>query len=245
MSSVIDLEQRRVRRAPFGRVAATERGEKVVDAVVAVAREHLMQRWLSEITLVEICAQASRTRSSVLLQFPGGIHDVVCTVATREFSLFDDGCNAAMSEPVRDPVARTMCAFEPLFAMAEKSGRLYANLRSAMFGWGDENQGVFRLGWSDYVDMTAELLTGAWPAGESSQVRHLGYLAEAVLNGALDITTAQGEWPSNWLERREAFRTLLEAVLGVSAAPFSTMHGPSTKTLKRRKKAAFKRKRRV
>jgi AcrR family transcriptional regulator len=234
MSTVIDFEARRAKRAISERRATTDRGEMVIDSVFKATQRLLIERWSHDLSVAEIAGAAGIARASLLLQFPGGMTDVFNTVAIRELGIFDEGCEAAMLANHRKPVERVIAAFEPLFSRAEHSGRLYANLRGAMFTWGAENQSVFRCGFQDYVDMTSKLITGNPITNEPGHARQQGYIAEVVFNTALDIASMEGEWWGNWIERREAFRKFISILLAEADSP-------SNKKAKNKKRATSRR----
>lgn len=213
MSHVIDLDSRRVAGSPHGRTAATERGEKVMDLVVGAARELLSKHWIHEVTVVELARRADVARASLLWQFPDGMTDVLNAVLLRELAAFDDGFGEVEREKRPSRIDNVMRAFEPLFAKAEGSGRLYANLRGAMFTWGSANSDIYRKCLNDYVDMTVELLTDHSPSKDPAIARAQGHVAEAVFNGALNVLAEGGEPGTTWLERLDAFRALVTTVI--------------------------------
>jgi AcrR family transcriptional regulator len=194
------------------RTATTARGNDVMDRVVEVARDALTTFWWYELTVVQIAREAGLARPSVLLQFPEGIPDIVCTVTLQELGRFSEDAAASLASRVNDPLRRTVNAFAPLFERADTSGRLYANMRSALVLWRDGFEGVFAIGRRDSIDFVAALLAGAWPQ-DPVATRRLGYAADAIWNLALDLCAGEGEFPRNAVERREAFSQSVHAIL--------------------------------
>jgi len=165
------------------------------------------------VTVVELARRADVARASLLWQFPDGMTDVLNAVLLRELAAFDDGFGEVERKKQPSRIDNVMRAFEPLFAKAESSGRLYANLRGAMFTWGATNSDIYRKCLNDYVDMTVELLTGYWPSRDPAIGRAQGHVAEAVFNGALNVLAEEGKPGTTWLERREAFCALVATVI--------------------------------
>jgi AcrR family transcriptional regulator len=207
MSEIIDLDSRRTR--PTGRIAMTERGGKVMDEVTAAARKLLVHDWSYEVSVVAVAREAGVARASLLWQFEAGMPDILNTVLIRELTGFDEGFAKAERQRNADPLARTLTAFSPLFAQAETSGRLYANLRGAMFTWGTQNSDIYSKSFNDYIDMTVELLKGAAPSSEPLMARLEGHIAKAVFSGCLDSLANGVDAESGWKERQEAFRSIV------------------------------------
>jgi AcrR family transcriptional regulator len=183
MLDVTGLDSRRTAGSPRGRTAETERGGKVMDLIVNAARELLAKHWIHEVSVVALARRADVARASLLWQFPDGMTDVLNTVLLRELAAFDDGFGQVERKKRPSRIENVMRAFGPLFARAERSGRLYANLRGAMFTWGATNSDIYSKCFKDYVDMTVELLTGYPPSKDPAVARAQGYVAAAVFNG--------------------------------------------------------------
>jgi AcrR family transcriptional regulator len=235
MSDVINLDSRRTARSPLGRTAATERGEKVMDLVVNAACELLAKHWIHEVTVVDLARSADVARASLLLQFPDGMTDVLNAVLLRELAAFDDGFGAVERKKRSSCIDNVMRAFEPLFAKAERSGRLYANLRGAMFTWGATNSDIYSKCLNDYVDMTVELLTGYAPSRDPAIARAQGHVAEAVFNGALNVLAGESKPGTTWLERRDSFCALVTtAIAGLSQIANSSKRAKPRRATKKR-----------
>lgn len=213
MPQIINLDSRRDTVSSYERAPATERGGKVMEAVVAVARQMLMDHWAHELAVVQLARVSKVARASLFWQFPKGLPDIINTVLLRELDWFDEGYELANRQTHLPPADRVMLCFEPLFRHAEVSGRLYANLRGAMFTWGRENTETYRCGLNDYVDLTAELLTSELLPLGASDDRFYGFVAEGIFNAALDILAEDPETAATWQERRDAFRALVSTAV--------------------------------
>jgi len=118
-------------------VPKTQRGRNTRDEILAAARSLACERWVDEIPFTELAAAAGVARASLLHAFPQW-RDVLWLLITEELELLDDSYRAAVALKRAHPSARVYTMLSPLLDRAEATGRLYPNLRGAMFTWQGE-----------------------------------------------------------------------------------------------------------
>lgn len=203
------VAQARRRRQP------TQRGVQVINAVTGTAARLLQERFVDQISLVELAKESRVARASLLLQFPGGWPDILSTVAITEVNL-DTALDEALAQ---DDLIRSQQVFivlNSLLNRAEKSGLLFANMRGAMFSWGAENQGVYRIALEACWEVLRVLMANETRSDELED-RRLAYLAEGLLNLTLDLASSEGYMARTWDERRAALRVAVDASLASTA----------------------------
>lgn len=196
-----------VRRKP-----KTARGEDAQSAVLRAAQKLLSERNSSAIPIVELAERAGIARASLLLQFPGGWPEILNTLAVQEIDFLDTAYEELLAAKGMRRDEKAYRLLEALLARAESTGRLYPNLRAAMFTWGEDNQGIYRCGLDDMVAMIATLLRSATDGSETAE-RTFGYFGESLLHLAWDLASFEGLWMRTWTERRAALRHAVTAAL--------------------------------
>ena len=203
-------------RSAARRKPATQRGENVVEAVLATARRLLQSRFTDQIALVELARESGVARASLLLQFPQGWQDVLSGLALLEINL-DDAFQAVSTKKGTTRDQRLFLVLDTWLQRAEVSGLLYPNLRAATFSWGAENQSCYRIGFEGCWEIVMELMIDDRPNDDALGHRR-AYLGEALLNLTLDLASNEGYAARSWVERRSALRAAIDACL-ISAAP--------------------------
>ena len=203
-------------RSAARRKPATQRGENVVEAVLAAARQLLESRFTDQIPLVELAREADVARASLLLQFPHGWQDVLSGLTSREINL-DDAFRAVSTKKGMTRDQRLFLVLDTWLQRAEVSGLLYPNLRAATFSWGAENQSFYRIGFEGCWEIVMELMIDDRPNDDALGHRQ-AYLGEALINLTLDLASSEGYAARSWVERRSALHAAIETCLR-SAAP--------------------------
>ncbi|MGE3594155.1 MAG: TetR/AcrR family transcriptional regulator [Dehalococcoidia bacterium] len=115
-------------------MAKTDRGAAVIDKVLEAAQALLVAKPIRAISVVEISEQAGIARASLLLQFPGGLSDIVAAVSNREgprvFELEGQLCR---KNPPQTPLESVEPLVEALVRRVEATGMLYRNLLAESF----------------------------------------------------------------------------------------------------------------
>ena len=193
------------------RQAKTRRGQDVMRQVLSSARSLLEERYLNDISILELAEEAGVVRASLLLQFRNGWPDIACTLAYQAlFGPFDrmvvDMLESDMENNLSKNAAKPL---ETFIDLAEKTGLLVPNLRAQMFVWGDENYLLFSLPGQDFNEQFAELLAdGAENVSDDHR-----YAAEVLINLALDMAGGVGLYGWTADERRDLLRRHVEIVL--------------------------------
>jgi hypothetical protein len=203
-------------RSAARRKPATQRGENVVEAVFAAARQLLESRFTDQIPLVELAREADVARASLLLQFPQGWQDVLSHLVSREVNL-DEAFEAVTKLKDLTQNQQLFMVLDTWLQRAEVSGLLYPNLRAATFNWGAENQSFYRINFEGCWEIVMELMIGGLPNDDAHGHRQ-AYLGEALINLTLDLASSEGYAARSWVERRAALRASIDAFLTSAAA---------------------------
>ena len=193
------------------RTAPTLRGQDTMTRILKTAQTLLEDHWLSDLSISALAKKADVKRTSLLLRFPNGWSDIAVSLADQLlFNPFDQRVISILDGPRSKSIAEnTVYALDTFVELGTKSGRLVANLRSHMFVWGDENNELFHIPAQDYNEEFAELLAGD---GQTVTDNHR-FVAEALINFALDVAGGVGLYPWTTKERRELVRKHVEIAL--------------------------------
>lgn len=105
------------------------RGAVVIDAVTRAGLALLSEKRSRDVTVVEIAKRAGVARASLLLQFPGGMSDVLAAVINAEYaSILELDDKLWEAQPPATPLAAMQCLIAAIYTRATSSGALYANL---------------------------------------------------------------------------------------------------------------------
>lgn len=122
---------------PTPREPKTQRGRDTRDEILAAARKLVSERWVDEIPFTELAVAAGVARASLLHAFPNW-RNVLGDLLWEEVNVLDESYSAASALKRVRPSERAYAMLVPLLDRAERSGRLYPNLRGAMFTWHGE-----------------------------------------------------------------------------------------------------------
>ena len=120
--------------APTPREPKTQRGRDTRDEILAAARKLVSERWVEEIPFTELAVAARVARASLLHAFPHWRNVLYDLFAEEVDRLYDSYAVAIALKRVR-PGDRAYAMLVPILDRAETTGRLYPNLRGAMFTW--------------------------------------------------------------------------------------------------------------
>jgi AcrR family transcriptional regulator len=105
------------------------RGAAVIAAVTRAGLALLSEKRSRDVTVVEIAKRAGVARASLLLQFPGGMSDVLSAVINAEYaSILEVDDKLWQARPPATPLAAMQCLIAAIYTRATSSGLLYANL---------------------------------------------------------------------------------------------------------------------
>lgn len=189
----------------------TQRGKDVKGAVKAAASRLLEVRWFDQISLVEVAKAAEVARASLLLQFPQGWPEILFELYFDE-SPYDETVDRMEACKVGPPVDRVARFLEPLLVRAQETGRLYPNIRGAMFTWGEEFGGVAQCWIEDFSTMLVELMTQSQPIVDEVTELRTFRAAESLYYSALDLASTEWRFSTTWVERQATLRSLIESV---------------------------------
>ena len=133
---------------------------------------------------------------------------MITSLAIRELDYVDSYWAEALALKRVGPVERVCHVLEPMLRRAESAGLLFANLRGAMFTWGEENQATFRCGIQDYVLMISECLTHPEPAESVVGNERVWIVSESLYYQTLDLSARPWYVVDTWDERRAALIAL-------------------------------------
>src|ERR1035438_1428399 len=150
------------------RDAPTQRGKDVKEAVKAAASRLLHEKWVDQVSLVEVAKAAEVARASLLLQFPQGWPEILFELYWDEFP-YDETYDRMMACKSGSAVERVMRFLEPILLRGQQTGRLYPNIRGAMFTGGEEVNGIEKCWAEDCSAMIVELMTLSVPVGDEAK----------------------------------------------------------------------------
>jgi AcrR family transcriptional regulator len=191
----------------------TQQGADTRAAILDAAQDLLREHWLDQLPLAQLSEKCGRARASILGQFPNGWPDILNTLAIRELCDIDTLWKEALALKRVGPVERVQHVLEPCLTRASETGLLYANLRAAMFTWGDENQAIFESGLQDIIRMIVECLVHPGPVPEGPAGDRVWLVAESLYYQALDLAARPWWMVGTWEERRATLEVLIETVV--------------------------------
>lgn len=120
--------------AATSRQPKTQRGWVTHKEIVTTARDLLGERWVDEIPFTELAEAAGVARASLLHAFPNWRHMLWYLFEQESDHLAKSYAAASVRRRAR-PTDRVYAMLATLLDRAEITGRLYPNLRGAMFTW--------------------------------------------------------------------------------------------------------------
>jgi len=115
----------------------TRRGRDTREEILAAARTLVSKQWVHETPFIELSEAADVARASLLHAFPHW-RDVLWSLLIEELDQLDRSYEKASSLKRSKPAEKAFVMLKVLLDRAEVTGRLYPNLRSAMFTWHGE-----------------------------------------------------------------------------------------------------------
>ena len=216
----------------------TQRGRDTRDDILAAARKLASERWIDEVPFTELAAAAGVARASLLHVYPHW-RNVLCDLLHEELDLLDEADTAARALKRARPSQRAYAMLVVLIDRAEKTGRLYPNLRAAMFTCQGEPReeeysevnldapptremlGRFiRIPLNDQYFLVEELLRV--PRDPSLKSNEFGPrpIGECLLHFAFDLAAGIPSYFTDFEERRNALRVNIDLMAaGLSKNP--------------------------
>jgi AcrR family transcriptional regulator len=231
-------------QAPTRRKPKTQRGRDTREEIVMAARRLVSERWVDEIPFTELAAAAGVARASLLHVFPQW-RDVLYDLFSEEIARLDGSYAAAVALKRVRHCDRAYAMLVPILDRAEVTGRLYPNLRGAMFTWhgapsaaeetsddafllpSREMLGAFaRIDLGDNYSAVESLL--GIPRDESLKPNEFGPspIGECLVNLALDLAAGSPSYFATFEDRRHTLRSSIRLI---SAGVRASMSGGTKK----------------
>lgn len=225
----------------------TSRGRDTQAEILQAARKLVSERWVHETPFTDLAAAAGVARASLLHAFPHW-RDVTWSLLIEELDQLDRSHERAIALKRAKPSVRVYTMLVVLLDRAEKTGRLYPNLRSAMFTWhGEPSEEEYghpdSVPWSselmgrmtliplrDYYELIEEFLEVPDELRDSRKFppRPTG---ECLVNFTLDLAAGYPSYCADFHERRELLQTTIELLAA------GVRHHPGSKRKPRRRKS--------
>jgi AcrR family transcriptional regulator len=222
----------------------TRRGWDTYDVILAAARRLASDRWVEDVSFVDLATEAGVARASLLHLFPHW-RNVLWELFEQEADFLDNAYEQARRLKREQPNDRVYAMLADLLNRAEKTGLLYPNLRGALFTWHGEptdqelsdsspttplGRGVlaaFALVRLQQHYVAVEDLLGI-PHDESLKPNEVSPvpIGECLVNFALDLAAGSPTHFATFAARRRTLRSFIELV----AAGLRETKPPRTKT---------------
>lgn len=220
----------RTQATPKKREPKTQRGRDTRDDILKAARILVSERWVDDVPFTELAATAQVARASLLHVYPHW-RNVLYDLFAEEIDRLDRNYEAALALKRATPGDRAYAMLAPLLDRAEQAGRLYPNLRSAMFTWQADSRdqalsedvwsgpetplvlsGFLRIQLSDHFAAVEQLLQV--PREPSLQPNEFppNPIGECLVNFALDLAARSPTYFESFDERREMLRTTIDVI---------------------------------